>query len=66
MTIPEQSRINTIGGTIILNECNEEEIAEPDRRTWSVSEQSTNINKDYPINLVAKGVKQEKLTIQIP
>ena len=66
MTIPEHSRIDTIGGTVVLNERNEEEIAEPDRRTWRVSEQSTNINKDYPINLVAKGVKQEKLTIQIP
>ena len=66
MMTPEQSRINTIGGTVVLNECDEEEIAEPDRRAWSVSELSANIEKVYPINLVAKGVKQEKLTIQIP
>ena len=66
MTIPEHSRIDTIGGTVVLNERNEEEIAEPDRRTGSVSELSTNIKKANPINLVAKGVKQEKLAIQIP
>ena len=66
MTIPEQSRIDTIGDTVVLNERNEEEIAEPDRRTGSVRELSTNIKKANPINLVAKGVKQEKLTIQIP
>ena len=66
MTIPEQSRIETIGSTVVLNQRNEEEIAEPDRRTGSVSELSTNIKKINPINLVTKGVKQEKLTIQIP
>ena len=63
MTIPEQSRITQL---VVLNERNEEVIAEPDRRTRSVSKQSTNTNKDYPINLVAKGAKQEKLAIQIP
>ena len=35
-------------------------------RTGSVRELSTNIKKANPINLVAKGVKQEKLPIQIP